>query len=127
MQESKETEVRSRQGRFTVEITDFALKGLKKIARRNSGIRDEVDRIMKRISRDPEIGQELTSDLFGMRAMKSADGKYRIVYKLESARHGVVVHAVGGRNRVYDDLARMLNRVMPYTGNRFFGRRQGKK
>lgn len=101
-----------------VRITDFGLRGLKKTIRRNSRIRDEVDRIMERIAHDPKIGRELTSDLFGMRSVASTDGKYRIIYELEDGSHEVVVHAVGGRKHVYDDLARVLDKIMPYTGNR---------
>lgn len=103
-----------------VRITDFGLRGLKKTVRRNSRLRDEVDRILERIAHDPKIGRELTSDLFGMRTVASTDGKYRVIYELEDVRCEVVVHAVGGRKHVYDDLARMLNRIMPHTGNRSF-------
>ena len=122
MQQSQETADRSKRRHFVIRITDFGLKGLKKTVRRNSRIRDEVDRIMEKIAYDPEIGRELTSDLFGMRTMESADGKYRVIYELEDVRREVVVHAIGGRKHVYDDLARILNRIMPHTGNRSFGR-----
>ena len=102
------------------------MKSLKKTVRRNNRILDEVDCIMEKIVRYPEIGKELTSDLFGMRAVASADGKYRIVYKFENTRREVVIHAVGGRKRIYGDLARILKRIMPYTRNRSFGTQQGK-
>ena len=105
---------------FIVRITDFGLKSHKKTIRRNSRIRDEVDCIMEKIVRDPEIGKELTSDLFGMRTVASADGKYRVIYEFENARREVVVHAVGGRKHVYDDLARILKRIMPHAENRSF-------
>ena len=105
---------------FIVRITDFGLKSHKKTVRRNSRIRDEVDCIMEKIVRDPEIGKELTSDLFGMRTVASADGKYRVIYEFENARREVVVHAVGGRKHVYDDLARILKRIMPHAENRSF-------
>lgn len=120
MKKNRESEGGPRHGCFTVEITDFGSKGLKKIAKRNSRIRDEIDRIVKKIAYDPEIGRKLTSDLFGMRTVESADGKYRVIYKLENARRKVVVYAVGLRKHVYDDLARVLERFMPYTGNRCF-------
>ena len=100
-----------------VRITDFGRRSLKRTIRRNGRIKDEIDSIVKRLVREPEMGKELTSDLFGMRAVSSSDGRYRVVYELESSRHEVVIHAVGKRKHVYDDLARMLKRIMPYSRN----------
>ena len=123
MHRNQESAVRSsRPGCFTVRITDFGLKSRKKTVRRNDRIRGEIDCIVDKIVRNPEMGRELTSDLFGMKAVTSADGKYRVVYEVDDARREVIVHAVGGRRHVYDDLARVLKRIMPYTGNRSFGR-----
>ncbi len=114
----------SRPRCFTVRITDFGLKSLKKTVRRNGRFRGEVDCIIDKIVRNPEAGRELTSDLFGMKVVTSEDGKYRVVYEVDDARREVVVHAVGGRRHVYDDLARILKRIMPYTGSGSFGKWQ---
>lgn len=73
----------------------------------------EINDIMKKLSQSPDIGKDLTSDLYGYRVIASKDRKYRIVYCLKH-RNEVIVHAVGHRNRVYDNLARFLNKAMPY-------------
>ncbi len=103
------------QGIFSVSITDFGLKGLKKIVKRNQKAGSEIDRMMDCLKRHPELGRELTSDLYGMRTISSECGEFRVVYGLDESANHVTVQAVGHRKHIYEKLARLLKKVMPYT------------
>ena len=103
------------QGIFSVNITDFGLKGLKKIVKRNQKAGTEIDRMMDCLKKHPELGRELTSDLYGMRVIASECGEFRVVYGLDESTNEVTVQAVGHRKHIYEKLARLLKKVMPYT------------
>jgi len=110
-----QTEQAKNRGIFSVRITDFGLKSLKKIIRRNQKVEAEINKLMEKLQKTPEMGMELTSDLYGMRAVSSMDREFRIVYGLDESDRQVTVHAVGHRKTVYENLARFLKRVMPYS------------
>ena len=101
------------RGIFSVRITDFGLKSLKKIIRRNRKVETEINKMMENLKATPEAGRELTSNLYGMRTISSDDNEFRIVYGLNESGRQVTVHAVGHRKNVYNNLARFLKRVMP--------------
>ena len=103
------------QGIFSVRITDFGLKGLRKIIRRNQKAEGEINKLIEGLKSTPEMGRELTSDLYGMRAVSSKDMEFRIVYGMDESDRQVTVHAVGHRRNVYQNLARFLKKVMPYS------------
>ena len=104
-----------KQGIFSVSITDFGLKSFKKLVKRNQKIQVEINKIIKNLKNTPEIGRELTSDLYGMRTISSDDGEFRVIYGLDESHKQVTVHAVGHRRHIYEKLARLLQKVMPYT------------
>lgn len=108
-----QTNANSKSSGFSVRITDFGQRGLGKIIRENPKMKAEINGIMKKLGHSPDMGKDLTSDLYGFKTIESKDRKYRIVYCLKH-KNEVIVHAVGHRNRVYDNLARFLNRTMPY-------------
>jgi len=103
------------QSVFSVNITDFGLKGLKKIVKRNQKVGTEIDRMMDCLKKNPELGRELTSDLYGMRVISSECGEFRVVYGLDESTNQVTVQAVGHRKHIYEKLARLLKKIMPYT------------
>ena len=112
-----------KQGIFSVSITDFGLKSFKKLAKKNQKIQAEINKMIKNLKNTPEIGRELTSDLYGMRTISSECGEFRVVYGLDESTNQVTVHAVGHRKHIYEKLARLLRKVMPYTqgdGNNVF-------
>ena len=104
-----------KQSIFSVSITDFGLRSLKKIVKRNQKAGTEIDRMMDCLKSHPEIGRELTSDLYGMRVISSECGEFRIIYGLDESTNQVTVQAVGHRKHIYEKLARLLKKVMPYT------------
>lgn len=110
-----QTEQATNQGNFSVRITDFGMKGLKKMVRRNQQLGHEIDMLMEKLAQNPEIGIEMTSDLYGLRTVSSEDREFRIVYSVEHSVRQVTVHAIGNRRTVYEHLARFLKRVMPYS------------
>ena len=104
-----------KQSIFSVSITDFGLRGLKKIVKRNQKAGTEINRMMDCLKNNPEIGRELTSDLYGMRVISSECGEFRIIYGLDESTNQVKVQAVDHRRHIYEKLARLLQKVMPYT------------
>ena len=114
-QNTIQVEKDKKQSIFSVSITDFGLKSLKKIVKRNQMVQVEINKMIKNLKNTPEIGWELTSDLYGMRAISSDDGEFRVVYGLDESHKQVTVHAVGHRKHIYEKLARLLQKVMPYT------------
>ena len=114
-QNTIQVEKDKKQSIFSVSITDFGLKSLKKIVKRNQKVQVEINKMIKNLKNTPEIGRELTSDLYGMRAISSDDGEFRVVYGLDESHKQVTVHAVGHRKHIYEKLARLLQKVMPYT------------
>ena len=109
-----QTETTKNQGIFSVRITDSGMKSLKKSTRRNQKAEDEINDMIGQLEVTPEMGRALTSDLYGMRTISSEDNEFRIIYELDELAKQVMIHAVGHRNNVYKNLARFLNRVMPY-------------
>ena len=109
----RKSQARNR-GIFSVRITSAGLNGMKKIVKRNRRFEREVDAILKSLGRNPKVGVEMTSDLYGLRSIASNDNEFRIVYGIDDAANQVVVHAIGHRKTVYSKLARLLNRMMPY-------------
>jgi len=103
------------QNIFSVSITDFGLRSLKKIVKRNQKAGTEIDRMMDCLKSHPESGRELTSDLYGMRVISSECGEFRIIYGLDESTNQVTVQAVGHRKHIYEKLARLLKKIMPYT------------
>ncbi len=114
-QNTIQVEKDKKQSIFSVSITDFGLKSLKKIVKRNQKVQVEINKMIKNLKNTPENGRELTSDLYGMRAISSDDGEFRVVYGLDVSHKQVTVHAVGHRKHIYEKLARLLQKVMPYT------------
>jgi mRNA-degrading endonuclease RelE of RelBE toxin-antitoxin system len=116
-QEQIQIEKTNGQGIFSVRITAFGLKSLKKITRRNQKVESEINKMMKNLEKSPELGRELTSDLYGLRTISSEDGEFRVIYELNQQKMQVMVHAVGSRKNIYQHLARFLKKVMPYKEN----------
>ncbi len=101
-------------GIFSVRITDSGLKSPKKSTRRNQNAEDEINNLIGMLEFTPEMGRQLTSDLYGMRTISSEDNEFRIIYEIKESVHQVTIHAVGHRSNVYKNLARLLKKVMPY-------------
>jgi len=80
-----QTEKTKNQGIFSVRITNFGLKSLKKIIRRNQKVETEINRMMENLKTTPEMGRELTSDLYGLRTVSSDDNEFRIIYELNES------------------------------------------
>lgn len=111
---SNQIEKTKNQGIFLVRITDSSLKSLKKCTRRNQKAEDEINDLIGQLEITPEMGRELTSDLYGMRTISSDDNEFRIIYEIDESTNQVMIHAVGHRSNVYKNLARLLKKVMPY-------------
>lgn len=102
------------EGIFSVKITDSGLKSLKKSTRRNQKAEDGINDLIGMLEITPEMGRELTSDLYGMRTVSSEDNEFRIIYEINESSHQITIHAIGHRSNVYKNLARLLKKVMPY-------------
>ena len=113
-QEQIQIEKTESRGIFSVRITDSGSKSLKKSTRRNQKAEDEINNLIGRLESTPEMGRELTSDLYGMRVVSSEDNEFRIIYRFDESANQVTIHAVGHRSNVYKNLARLLKKVMPY-------------
>ncbi len=82
--------------KYTVRINREALKQLESITDRR--IRQELFDRIKELAIDPDQqGKPLRNELAGLRSVKAAHRRYRIVYQVEREEVVVVVVAVGIR------------------------------
>jgi len=82
--------------KYTVRINREALKQLESITDRR--IRQELFDRIKELAIDPDQqGKPLRNELAGLRSVKAAHRRYRIVYQVEREKVVVVVVAVGIR------------------------------
>jgi mRNA interferase RelE/StbE len=82
--------------KYTVRINREALKQLESITDRR--VRQELFDRIKELAIDPDQqGKPLRNELAGLRSVKAAHRRYRIVYQVEREEVVVVVVAVGIR------------------------------
>ncbi|GBE30012.1 MAG TPA: type II toxin-antitoxin system RelE/ParE family toxin [Bacteroidetes bacterium] len=90
---------------FDIVFTPRIEKKLRKI--RNPVIYKELDGIFKTLARDPYAGREMTGDLKGLRRIKAARRKYRVVYEIHESAHDVLIVQVAPRKDAYRELRRI--------------------
>ena len=81
---------------YTVRISEVALSQLEEISDRR--IRQDIFDRIKELSNDPdEQGKPLKNELAGLRSVRVANQRYRVIYDVERELVTVVVVAVGIR------------------------------
>ena len=66
-----------------------------------------IESKMHEVAREPKIGKELSRDFEGYNVVRLDEYSFRIVYSYDDRR--VIVHAIGHRNRIYEDMSRRLS------------------
>ena len=101
--------------KYTVRINREALKQLESITDRR--IRQELFDRIKELAIDPDQqGKPLRNELAGLRSVKAAHRRYRIVYQVEREEVVVVVVAVGIRKEGdRADIYRQAALLVKYT------------
>lgn len=65
-----------------------------------------IESKIQEIAREPEIGKGLNRDLEGYHSVRLDRFNFRIVYFYDERR--VIIHAVGHRKGIYEDMSRHL-------------------
>ena len=94
---------------FHIEITDFGYSSLKRSIKRDSRSKIMIEKSIEKLSSDPLSGKRLKSELSGFRSLKTDDRKFRIIYSYDLISDEIIIHAVGNRNKIYDDFIRVFN------------------
>ena len=82
--------------RYRIELAPTALAALRKT--KNRKIRNELVATIERLSVDPTVqGKELIDPLEGLRSVRVARERYRILYRVDDRRRLVTVLLVGPR------------------------------
>lgn len=81
---------------YQIALTPIALKALEAISDRR--IREQIRDRINGLARDPELqGKPLGGELAGLRSLRAAAQRYRILYRVERSRILVIVLTVGLR------------------------------
>ncbi len=108
--------------KYTVRISNEALKQLKDITDRR--IRQEIFNHIEVLANNPgEQGKPLKNELAGLRSIRVANQRFRVIYEVQKDLVIVVVVAVGLRKEgdkadIYRKAALLIGAKNPGTGNR---------
>ena len=83
-------------------------KELTKLKRRaNPNLIKEIKGHLEELKQNPDLGEELTQDLAGMRSIHLTKYKFRILYdKIDSPKRKILVLKIGHRKDFYSDFAK---------------------
>lgn len=91
--------------KYTVVFTRHCDRIYKKMLKKMDGrLRDQIDMAFKSLRSNPVLGKKLTEELEGCRSVRINEFQYRVVYEIDDARCWIIIHAVGHRSHVYDQL-----------------------
>lgn len=99
--------------KYTVDLSPRCEKAYKKLAKRcDPKLLDIINTNIDQLETNPELGEELSQDLKGMRSIHINQYHYRIVYEVETGNptNKVTVHAIAHRKEVYAELSQYLGR-----------------
>ena len=92
----------------SVEFTKRCEKEYKKFKKRaDPNLLRAIESKVREIAAEPKIGKELSRDFEGYNSVRLDEYSFRIVYFYDDQR--VIVHAIGHRNRIYEDMSRRLS------------------
>lgn len=82
--------------KYRIEITQTALRFLEKI--KDKRIKIQIADKIESLANEPEKrGKPLTHQLAGYRSLRTVDGRFRIIYRVEKRKVVVVIAAIGTR------------------------------
>ncbi len=97
----------------TVSLSSRCEKSYKKFAKKaDPKLFKIINDSINQLETNPELGQELSQNLKGMRSIHINQFNYRIVYEVEQGNPSniITVHAILHRKNAYSDLSTYLGR-----------------
>lgn len=97
--------------KYAIVVRATAVRMMERLG--DARIRDLFERRIDRLAEEPEKqGKPLTDDLSGLRSVRVAGGRYRIIYQIDVSGVVVIVGAVGirregSRSDVYREASRL--------------------
>lgn len=98
---------------YTVELSSRCDKSYKKLSKKcDPKLLKSINDYIDQLETNPELGEELSQDLKGMRSIHINPFHYRIVYQVENGNpiSKITIHAIAHRKEVYDELSKYLGR-----------------
>lgn len=83
-----------------ISLTPRAYRNLAKILKVDERLAKRISERIDSLSQQPMLGKPLTGTLKGSRSLRV--GRYRVIYKVDTAKKEVLIINVGHRRDIYD-------------------------
>lgn len=107
---SKPTKVRMRwvMSNHTVKMLDRCKRDYLKLVKKNSTVRQWIEKIIAELIVSPFLGEKLFANFPECRSVHFGGNSYRIIYKINEPLSEILILGIGHRSTSYADLARTL-------------------
>lgn len=93
--------------KFRIRLTPEAADTIRKL---HPEIKGRIRQALDTLIREPLTGDPLEGELLGFRSMKPQ--RYRIIYKVDTAKHSINIYHIGQRRDVYENFKMLLEQII---------------